>query len=73
MSATSLPHATVPATSQPWPLRAFDFHGLTRVGHETLHLVHGGLLDQRADLASRVEPVPHPQLAKPPGQARGRP
>ena len=31
MSATSLPHASLPASSQPWPLRAFDFHALTRV------------------------------------------
>ncbi len=31
MSATSSPHVTVSASSQPWPLRAFDFHALTRV------------------------------------------
>jgi alcohol dehydrogenase len=31
MSTTSLPHASLHASSKPWPLRSFDFHALTRV------------------------------------------
>jgi alcohol dehydrogenase len=69
MSATSLPHATF-GTSQPWPLRAFDFHALTRVvfGAGTLTRLGelaGELGDTRVLLVTDpgLEGAGHPQRA----------
>jgi alcohol dehydrogenase len=70
MSATSLPHPSLHAGSQPWPLRAFDFHALTRVVFGAGSLARLGELarelgDTRVLLVTDpgLESAGHPQRA----------